>query len=78
MYSWLGSYIYGLRYWCCFDGVGVFSRLLKLRRAFNMPGGDPVKLDALWCKALVSFVKAKVRKGQGAMEPCARFTLMFF
>ena len=53
-----------------FFPVILVSRLVELHKAFKIPQGNYVKLDALYCKALVSFVKAKVRKGQAAMVPC--------
>ena len=39
-----------------------------MRETFNVGGdGSLVKLDALWAKALASFIKMKTRKGQASM-----------
>ena len=40
-----------------------------MRTTLNVKGkGDNIKLDAIWCKTFVSFVKMKVRKGLPSRE----------
>ena len=43
---------------------------MALRQTFNVPlNQNNAKLDGLYAKALASFVKMKVRKGQASIVP---------